>query len=471
MKKIFFIITVAFSSVHLQSCLVKKNYVHDNKVTEDLTVFRIDDYINSDSQSLATIPWNEYFTDTFLHRYINVLLDNNSDIRIALLNVESSEKYLLQSRQGFLPTLSLSPGVTYSTQSLNTQFGQIIGERRHLFQYDLSAALSWEADIWGKIASQKSARQAQYLSTKSGQKAIETRLIAQLASMYLQLLSLDEQAAIIEKTIETRSNQVAVTNALFEAGQLTQVAVLQSEALYQNALALLVQVNNQIRVTEHSFNLLLNRPMQKVDRSQFHDFNLPESWSYGVPYQLLTYRPDVLAAEYNLIQQFEMTNVARAAFYPSLRITASSGLQSIDIDKIFNPMSLFANVVGSLTQPIFNQRNIRTNYEVSLNNKEIAYWNYRNTILNATSEVSNALSGIETFKALETIKAEEYKAYYLSTNYSKELLEYGMANYLEVLRAQENELNAALSWHSARYNKYLSYIQLYRALGGGWNKN
>lgn len=471
MKIIYKLLIATILVSQLSSCLVKKNFQKpDKEITQDLTVFHIDDYKNNDTTTIAKISWNEYFSDTKLIEYIQLAIENNIDNKVALYNIQSAEAYLLQSKNAFAPNLSIAPGTTYTTQSLNTQFGQIIGERRHIFQYDVIASLSWELDIWGKISAQKDSRKAQFLGTVAGQKALETRLVSQVAGIYFQLVSLDEQARIIEKTISTRLENLEVTNALFDAGQLTQVAVLQSEALYYNAKALLAQVNNQIKVLENTFNLYLNRPMQHVDRNTWKDMNLPDDWSYGVPYQLLTYRPDVLAAEYQLISAFELTNVARANFYPSLRITASSGFQSIDIDKIFNPISLFANVVGSLTQPIFNQRNIRTNYEVSLNNQQIAYLNYRNTILTATKEVSDALSGIETYKIIEDLKEKEYQSYHLSTNYSEELLNHGMANYLEVLRAQENALNAELAYLNAKLNKFLSFIQLYRALGGGWMK-
>ena len=179
-------------------------------------------------------------------------------------------------------------------------------------------------------------------------------------------------------------------------------------------------------------------------------------------------RPDVKQAEFNLINAFELTNAAKAQFYPSLRITGSTGVQSVDIDKLFSANSVFANVLVGLAQPILNKRQIRTNYEVNLANQERAYLNFRKTILNAGNEVSDALKMYNAQDQFIAFKKKELSAYDKSVEFSQELVNYGMANYLEVLNANVNKLNAEINIANAQYTKLQAGVELYRALGGGW---
>ena len=178
-----------------------------------------------------------------------------------------------------------------------------------------------------------------------------------------------------------------------------------------------------------------------------------------MPAELLSNRPDIRASEYNLMNAFELTNVARSSFYPSLTLTASGGFQSLNFDKLFDSSSLFATIIGGLTQPIFNGRQIRTQYEVSQANQEEAKLNFRNALLNATYEIATEKLGV---------KKNEYEAYELATSYSEELLDNGLVNYLEVLTARQNALNSSLDLVDTRFNQLQAIVDLYEALGGGW---
>jgi outer membrane protein TolC len=175
-----------------------------------------------------------------------------------------------------------------------------------------------------------------------------------------------------------------------------------------------------------------------------------------------------MRAEYNLMNAFELTNAAKAQFYPTLRITGSGGLQSMDIDHLFSVNSLFASVVGGLAQPILNRRTIKTNYEVSLANQETAYLNFRKTVLTAGKEVSDAIRVFSVQDQYIDLKQKELMNYKNSVDYSQELVNYGMANYLEVLNASVNSLNAELNIANAQYSKMKAAVELYQALGGGW---
>ena len=451
----------------LQSCFVAKQYERPQNAIPTVDLFR-KEYQQVDSTNISLIKRTDFFTDPILQRYIEIGLEQNLDINIALENINASRSYYLQSTKAFLPSLNVGPGVNYTSQSLNTQFGQMVGERQHLLQYDLTASLSWEADIWGKLKSSKRAAFADMQRTIAGQQALQTALVGNIASLYYQLLVLDEQKKVTEYTIETRTKSLETSRALKLGGTLTEAAVKQSEALIYNAQALLVQIDNQIEVTENAFNLLLASGSKTIERGTLDGQQIVTDLAIGVPYQLLSNRPDIRAAEYDLMSAFEMVNVAKSDFYPSFRLTASSGFQSIDIDQLFSPRAIFGNVITSLTQPIWNRRELKARQEVSLANQQIAYLNYRKSILNAGKEVSDALSNFKSQNQIEEFKIKEYTAYQTATTYSQELMNYGLANYLEVLRAQENELSTQISILDAKYQKFNAIVRLYKALGGGW---
>lgn len=321
-------------------------------------------------------------------------------------------------------------------------------------QYELAGNLSWEADIWRKIRSNSRAFQASFLQTVAAHRAVKTRLIANIASTYYQLLALDEQIDVTKRTITTRKNGLETTKALKEAGTVNEVAVQQTEAQLYTAQAILVELKRQSRVLENSLSILLGE--------------MPTDLATGVPTQLLSNRPDVMEAEFQLRNAFELTNVARSSFYPSLTLSANGGLQSLDFDKLFNANSLFATLVGGLAQPIFNGRKVRTQYEVSQAQQEQARLGFKQSILIASKEVSDAIFSFETAEERIQIKQKEYKAYDLATEYSEELLDNGLANYVEVLRARENALNSSLDVINVKNNRLQSIIDLYEALGGGW---
>lgn len=460
-KIIFLLLTVFVVS----SCATREKYERPKDIIENL--FRTD-ALPKDSASIASISWKSIFTDPVLQQHIDKGLQNNLDIRIALQNIVSAEAYLKQSKAAYLPTLSVGPSYTFQTQSLNTQLGKLSGDRQYNNLFDVSGDLSWEADIWGKMKAQEKAQLAQYLGTVAAHKAVKSELVAAIATAYYQLLTLDEQKRIINETIALRNKNLETTKALKEAGTLSEVAVQQSEALVFNAQSLLIDTDTQIALLENAMSLLMGVPSQKIERSTLGQQEMPAQYQLGFSANLLSNRADVMASEYDLVAAFELSKAAKAQFYPTLRITGSGGVQSLDIDHLFSANSLFANVVGGLVQPVLNQRQIRTNYEVSLANKEKAYLNFRKTLLNAGKEVSDALKVYESQDKFIDLKRKELMAYKKSVEFSQELVNYGMANYLEVINASVNSLNAELNISNAEYAKMKAGVELYQALGGGW---
>ncbi|MFT7187946.1 MAG: multidrug efflux system outer membrane protein [Sediminicola sp.] len=459
--KYLFIVSVPLL---LASCFAAKGYVRPQEEVVTADYYRTDQ-LSKDSVSIAAISWKELFTDPVLQTYIEEGLANNIDIRIAIQQILISEAYVKQGKLGYYPTLDATAQYIHSELSSNSQFG---GQFDKLDQYQLSGGLSWEADIWGKIRSNQRAFQASYLQTIAAHKAVKSRLVANIASTYYQLLALDEQIQITEETITTRENGLKTTQALKEAGNVTEVGVKQTEAQLYNAQGLLIDLKNNVRLLENSMSILLGSDSRTILRGSLENQRITTTLTTGVPSQLLANRPDVMSAEYRLINAFELTNVARSNFYPSLTLSANGGLQSLDFDKLLSSTSLFATVIGGLTQPIFNGRKIRTAYEVSQAQQEQAKLSFKFSLLNAGKEVSDALYSFNAATEKITIKEKEFNAYDLATSYSEELLDNGLANYLEVLRARENALNSSLDLVNSKNNQLQAVVDLYEALGGGW---
>lgn len=448
----------------MQSCFVAKDYTRPTEEVVQEEFYRTDK-LPQDSLSMAEISWREMFTDRFLTQYIETALENNIDIRVALQQIEASQAYLRQAKAAYLPSLTGNVSAAHFELPANSGTNYPVSSVQ---QYEISADLSWEADIWGKIRSSEKAQQARYLQSVAAHKAVKTELIANVASIYYQLLALDEQQQITLRTINNRQSSLETIKALKQAGNVTEVGVKQTEAQLYRAQAVMIDLKNDIRLLENAFSILLGEAPHAINRTELQTQNITAPMKTGVPLQLLRNRPDVLAAEYNLINAFQLTNVAKSKFYPSIRVNASAGFQSIELNNLLDPDAFLASIIGSLAQPIFNRRQIKTEYEVSKAEQEIAFLQFRKAVLTASREVSDALYNYEAAVEKMQVKNNEFEAYDLATSYSEELLNNGFANYLEVLTARENALNAQLELVWIRYNELNAMVDLYEALGGGW---
>jgi multidrug efflux system outer membrane protein len=448
----------------LQSCFVAKEYTRP-EVTETQNLYRTDN-LPSDSISMAAISWKTLFTDSYLNQYIEEGLQNNMDVRIAIQQMIAAQAYAKQGNAGFLPSVSFGANATHQELSKNSQFGSLFSGG--IDQYDITANLSWEADVWGKIRSNKRAFAANYLQNVAAHQAVKTQLISSIAITYYQLLALDAQLEITQKTIESRKNGVETIKALKDAGLTNQVAVDQNIAQYNSARALEVDIETALFKTENTLSILLGKSPHKIERGRLTNQTIDTDLKLGVPATLLSNRPDVMAAEYNLIQSFELTNVARSNFYPSLKLTASGGFQSLELDKLISVNSLFATVVGGLTQPIFNKRNLKTQKEVALAQQEQSLLQFKKALLVAGSEVSNALFTYKSETKKFEFRKNEVQALRQAEQNSDELLKNGYATYLDLLLARQNALNAELNIIDSQLQQLVSIVNLYEALGGGW---
>ena len=460
MKKPYIIKSVLLlaSIFLLQSCFVAKNYEAPKVTTDNL--YRTE--LSKDSTSIAMLSWEELFSDALLQGYINEGLENNLDMKIALQNITASEAMMKQGKAGYFPTLTAT--WTHQETSENSQFGRLFSS---IDQYELSGKLSWEADIWGKIRSNKRASFAQYLQSQAAKQAIQTQLVANIASLYYQLLATDAQIQVVTETIENRNTSVEVIQALKKSGSVNEVAVQQTEAQKYATEIILKDLEYNRKVLENSFNQLLGKAPGVVSRSTFEEQKIEADVSVGLPAYLLSKRPDVVAAELNFRNTFELTNVARSYFYPSLTVNATGGLQALELKDWFNTKSIFANIITGLTQPIFNQRQNKTRLEVAKANQQKAYLQYEKALLVAGKEVSDALASYENETDKLSIREKQLEALTNAATYSDELLQYGLVTYLEVLTAKDNALNTEINYIDNKYKQMNAVISLYKALGGG----
>jgi len=451
---------LVFTMFVAQSCFVAKDYQKPEVNLDNL--YRTEQ--TADSISLAKMSWDKIFTDQILQNHIQEAIQNNLDMKIALQNMAAAEATMKQGKAGYFPTVNGNATWTHQEISQNSQFGALFSS---IDQYELSAKLSWEADIWGKIRSNKRATAAKYLESAVARQAVQTELVANVASVYYQLLALDSQIKVVTTTLENRNESVEVIKALKEAGNVNEVAVKQTEAQQYAAQIILEDLKFNVKVLENTFNQLLGKAPNTVARGLFENQNIEAEIKTGLPTFLLSQRPDVVAAELNFRNTFELTNVARSSFYPSLTINATGGLQALELQEWFSAKSIFANVITGLTQPIFNQRQNKTRLEVAQANQQKAYLQFEKTLLVAGKEVSDALASYENETKKLEIRKKQVEALKNAADYSDELLQYGMVNYLEVLTAKDNALNTEINYIDNKLKQLNAVITLYKSLGGG----
>lgn len=418
----------------------------------------------ADSTSSADLPWQQFFSDAQLKALINEALTNNLDLQVAVKRVEQAEAYFSQSKASMLPSLSVAAQTGY-TRNSETRYPD---GPREVNGYQLTGSSSWEIDIWGKLRSAKRAAYADLLSSDAGRKAVQTSLVANLASAYYTLVALDEQEQITRETVKNNMDLVETMKALQQSGRVTSAAVVQSEAARYAAEVTIPDLEQQIKETENTICMLLGRTPGPISRSSLDQQSVPQLMHTGVPSQLLDKRPDVMQAEYAVMGAFETTNNARAYFYPALTITASAGFESVDLKDLIDPASFMANVIGGLTTPLFNKKANTTRLKVAKAQQEEALLNLRSALLNSGREVSDALSSYKNVNDKMALRKQQIDALEKSVDYTKELLLYGSATYTEVLNAQQSLLVAQLNSVNDQVQQLTAALSLYKALGGGW---
>jgi len=448
----------------------------------DLPAAYADSTGHRDTTTIASLPPEKFFSDPYLLKLIDTALAANPDIQSALQKTEVAAASLQYTRSPLLPSLDAEIGAAlrkYSDYTMDgvgnfdTNLSPDINKDQHIPNptpdYFLGFRSSWEVDLWGKLRSRKAAALSRFLASREGYRMVTTELIAQVATLYYQLLGLDRQQAILHKNAQLQANALDIVQTQKLGGRATELAVQQFQAQLLHTQALLYTNAQQITETESQLNFLLGSYARPIERdTSIIQLPLPQALSAGVPSQLLLHRPDIRQAEAELLAANADIRAARAAFFPSLNLSAYTGYNAFKTALLFNPGSIAYGLSGGLTAPIFNRRAIRADYARSIAEGRQALYAYQKTILTSLREVTNSLKGMENYQRFYALKQQEVASLNNAVSVANDLYLVGRASYLEVITAQRNVLDAELEMTNAKASIFLNAVNLYRSVGGGW---
>ena len=414
--------------------------------------------VSGDTASIADLSWQELFTDPLLQQLIETGIAHNTDLSIARLRVKEAEALLTASKLAYLPSVSLTPQGTIR---------KVEGESATK-SYNLAASADWEIDIFGRITNAKREAKAVLEQSEAYRQAVQSQLVATIANSYYSLLMLDKQYEISRSTAELWAENLRVMKALKEAGQTTEMAVAQIEASKLAVDASLLSLQQQITEMENSISSLLGDVPRQIERSTLDAQSFPDTLLVGVPLQLLQRRPDVRQSEAALAAAFYVTNQAYAAFYPSITLSGSAGWTNAAGALITNPGEWLLSAVGSLVQPLFNRGQNVANLKVAKAQQEEALLTFRQSLLDAGTEVNSALLQWQTARQRLKLDEQQIASLESAVRSSELLMLHSSQNYLEVLTARQTLLDAELSAVTDRFDEIQGVINLYHALGGGY---
>ncbi len=433
------------------------------------------DYLGHvDSKSAASLAVNEFFTDKTLVALIDTALSQNADIHIAMQKVKMAKANLLLNKGAMLPSIDIniySSANRYGKYTMNGVGNSQSPEIPYPVtpEYYAGLASSWEIDVWGKLRNKKKAAQLRYLSSNAGKNYLVTTLLSEVAYRYYTLASLDDELIIIRKNIKLQESALEIVRLQKEGGRATELAVKQFVAQLVKTQSIEYQVRQDIFTTENELNFLIGRYPHKIERST-DSFTLEQlnSLSTGIPSDLLQNRQDIVQAELELKASHADIASARAAFLPSFNLGANVGYNAYNATVLFNPASIAFGLIGNLSNPVLNKNAIKANYDLTIAGHKVAYYQYGRTVMNAIYEVISNIQTIDNLKSQYALNENEAVALNEAVMISNDLYVAGYANYLEVITAQKNALEAELNVVRTRRKIQFSTINLYRSLGGGW---
>ncbi|KDS37977.1 efflux transporter, outer membrane factor (OMF) lipo, NodT family protein [Parabacteroides distasonis str. 3776 D15 iv] len=408
-----------------------------------------------DTVTIASMSWREMFTDRKLQSLIETGIKQNTDLNVARLRVEAAEAALITAKLSYLPSLGINAeggGSRYDGTTAKT--------------YNVGASTSWELDIFGRLTAAKRGAVAALQGSRDYQQAVQTQLVATIADSYYTLSMLDTQMAINNRTLENWRATVRTLEALKKVGKANEAGVLQAKANVMQLESSQLAIRKSISETENALSAILAMPSHSIERNNLTEASFPDTISIGIPLQLLSNRPDVRQAEMELAQAFYATNVARAAFYPNITLSGTLGWTNNGGGVITNPGQWLLNVIGSLTQPLFNRSVNIANLNIAKSRQEEAKLLFRQALLNAGKEVNDALAVWQTAKSQIEIGERRVSVLNDAVRKTELLMCHSGATYLEVLTTQQSLLEAETLQSQAYFERIQSIIKLYHALGG-----
>ena len=438
-------------------------------------------YVNStrDTTNTAKVVWRDFFTDPYLNALIDTALNNNQELNITLQEIQIARNEVRARKGEYLPFVGIKSGAGVDKVARYTNIGALEANNEikpgketpdPLPDYLIAATATWEVDVWHKLHNAKKAAVNRYLASVEGRNFVITNLVAEVANSYYELLALDNQLEIVKQNIELQNNALRIVKLQKDAARVTELAVRRFEAQVLNTQSLQYNIQQNITETENRINFLLGRFPQPIPRNdQSFSSLVPKIVSSGIPSQLLENRPDVRQAELELKASKLDVQVAKAAFYPSLGISASVGYQAFNPAYLVKtPESMLYSLAGELVAPLVNRNAIKAIY-LNANAKQIqAVYNYERTVLKAYTEVVNQQSKISNLEKSFELKSKQVQALSQSVDISNELFRSARADYMEVLLTQRDALESKFELIETQKQQLNAVVNIYQALGGGW---
>ena len=454
------IISIAMTTLLLSSCALFRNYERPAEINTDGIY---GDVQSGGEQSLGDIKWREFFTDPQLQVLIDKGLANNTDMKNADLKIQEVQYALKCAKLAYFPNIYFNPSGTVSKAwdpyarndySTNTT-------------YSLPATMSWQIGSLGSLRNTKKKAEVNVEQLKNAKQAVQAALVANIASMYYTLSSLDEQLALNQTTRDNWGTYLDMEKKLMNAGQANIAAVASIEATYHSMCTNVIAIEDNIKVIENSLGTILGETAGHISRGALSTFQSPSILATGAPIRILSCRPDVKAAELELASAFYEKNIAISSFYPSLNISATGQFTNSLGGGAINPGIMIGNAVASLSQPIFSNGRIRAQYKISKAEMEVATNNFKQAIIAAGNEVNTAMVELKGAEDQKELIGKQVTSLETALEATQKLYALSSTNYLNVITAQNSLLTAQMSQIKNRMDAINATIDLYQALGGG----
>ena len=418
----------------------------------------------AEAASLADQPWWEVFGDDALKALIDEALRNNYDVRAAAWRVEEFRARAGIARSELFPQVGYQAGWSRSRQSEFVQPGST-----PVNLHDVNLGLSWEIDLWGRIRRLSEAALAQYFSTREAQRGVLLSVVSEVAQAYFDLRELDAQLEIARRTTAAFGGTYQLFNRRLTGGVASQLEVSRAEAALGAAAASIPNLERQIVAQENLLCFLVGRNPGPIPRGEsLTEQALPPDVPAGLPSALLERRPDLRQAEQQLVSANANVGAAMASFFPTISLTGSLGGVSPEVSDLFHAGKTWS-VAAGLTGPLFEGLRLKNQYDVNVAQWEQAKIQYESAVTNAFGEVSTALVAHQKLAEVEKQQARSVAAYQEAVRISSIRYVAGLSSYVEVLDSQQQLFPAENALAQARFSRLSNFVQLYKALGGGWN--
>jgi multidrug efflux system outer membrane protein len=450
-------------SLFLTGCAVGPNYKRPSINAPE--TFRGETEISTNS--FASLPWWQVFHDETLQNLIRTALTNNYDLRIAITRVEQARAMAAQARAGFFPQINYAATAARGKNVGGGNTPSPTGTIGNVFAADVNA--SWEIDLWGRIRRLNESARAQFLASEEARRDVMISLIAQVAQNYFQLLALDQQLAIARQSTNSFGQSLKIFNQRLQGGVASILETSSAEALMDASAATIPELEQQIALQENQLSVLVGQNPGAILRGNTSlEKQMPPEVPAGLPSVLLERRPDIREAEQQLRSANAEVGVAEANFFPQLNLTGLFGEVSPELSAFTSGGDVAWGIAAGLTGPLFHGGQLRAQYAQARAVRDQFALQYQASVLNAFEEISDALVSREKSASAHLQQSRAVESYKIAVKISMERYRMGSADYYEVLQEQQLLFPAENTLVQFQFNQLVAVVQLYRALGGGW---